>query len=107
MVLYAGCHFRRHQIPARFLKEFEHGVVLEGGRVREVDNHLGILQCVRQALAGEGVDAGFRGSGNDLMPFLAQALCSLRTDQAGSADDHDFHERLHLRGPIRCASLDR
>lgn len=70
MVLYAGFHFRRHQIPARFLKEFEHGVVLEGGRVREVDNHLGILQYVRQALAGEGVDAGFRAAAMTSCPFL-------------------------------------
>jgi hypothetical protein len=30
------------------------------------------------------------------MPFLAQALCGLGTDQAGSADNHDFHKTLHL-----------
>ncbi len=40
-MLYAGGLFRRHQIAARCLKEFERGLVLEGRRVCEVDNDRG------------------------------------------------------------------
>ena len=54
-------------------------------------NHPVVVQRLRQTFARDRVDAGIGRGGNDLMPFLAQAHRSLGTDQAGPADDHDFH----------------
>ncbi|MCY1228237.1 hypothetical protein D9M72_405390 [compost metagenome] len=94
MVFDAGSLFRRKQVAAGGLEELEHRLVLEGGRVGEVDDHLATGKRLGETFAGDGVDARIRRGGNHLMALLAQAFDRLGADQARSADNDDFHEIL-------------
>ncbi|MND79247.1 hypothetical protein D3C80_709780 [compost metagenome] len=74
VMLYAGGLFRRRQIAARCLKEFEYGLVLEGRRVCQVDNDGGSGERLGETFTRDRVDAGVRSGGNDFMALLAKAL---------------------------------
>ena len=92
MVPDAGRGLRREKVAAGGLEEFQHRLVFERGRIREVDHHLRARHGLLDALAGNGVDAAVGRGGDDLVAALAQNGDGLRTDQAGSADDDNLHE---------------
>ena len=57
MMRHAGGGLRGQQVAPGRLEEFQGGLVLERGRVREVDDNPGTRKCFGQPLAGDGVDA--------------------------------------------------
>src|SRR5262245_55554062 len=91
MVPYARCDLRREQVATGGLEEFQHRLVFERGRVGEVDHHLRTGQGLLEPLASDGVDAAMGRGGEDLVSALTQNGDGLRADQAGAADDDDFH----------------
>src|ERR1700741_3371562 len=102
MVPDAGCGLRRKKVEPGSLKKLQHRLVFPGGRVGEVDHHLRAGQGLFEPLAGDGVDAGIRRSGDDLMAAPAQNGDGLRADQAGAADDDDLHVMTLEFGPATC-----
>ena len=68
-----------------------HRLVVEGGRVGDVHDDLGAGQGVREALAGEGVDAGIERGGDGVVALRLQVGDDARTDAAGPSDDDDLH----------------
>ena len=101
MVPDAGGGLRRVQVAPRGLEEFQHRLVLERGRIGEVDDDLRAGHGLLEALAGDGVDAAVGRGRDDLVASLAQNGDGLRADQAGAADDDDLHEVTSCPG-IKC-----
>src|SRR5207253_1236723 len=99
MVPDAGSGLRRAKIAAGSLEEFQHRLVLERGRIGEVDDHLRADHGLFEALAGDAVDTVFGRGGDHLVSALAQNGDGLRADQAGAADDDDLHGFLPRRWP--------
>src|SRR6185437_7657231 len=91
MVADARGGLRRKKVAAGGFEEFQHRLVLERGRIGEVDHHLRAGERLFQPLAGDRVDAAFGRGGDDVVAALAQNGDRLRADQAGAADDDDFH----------------
>src|SRR5436305_14780906 len=91
MVPDAGSGLRRAKIAAGSLEEFQHRLVLERGRIGEVDHHLRAGHGLFEALAGDAVDTVFGRGGDDLVAAPAQNGDGLRADQAGATDDDDLH----------------
>ena len=69
----AGVVLGREQVAGGGREELHHRLVLERGRVRDVDDHLGPVDHLREALAGERVDAGGRRRGYGFVVLLAEA----------------------------------
>ena len=92
MVLHARGGFGREQVAARGLEEVEHGLVFERGRIGHVDHHLRARERFDQAFAGERVDARLGRGRHGLVAALLKKLDELAADEAGAADDNDFHE---------------
>ena len=57
MMAHAGGRFGGQQVAAGGLEELHGHLVLERGRVRHVDDDLGVCKRLGQPLAGDGVDA--------------------------------------------------
>src|SRR3954468_22885647 len=91
MVPDAGCDLCREKVAPGGLEELQHRLVLERGRIGEVDHHLRTGHSLFKALAGDRVYAAIGRCGNDLVAALAQNGNSLRADQASAADDDDLH----------------
>src|SRR5690606_199943 len=102
MVPHAGGRLRGKQIAAGRLEELEGRLVLEGGRVCQVDNDLCARQRPGQSLAGDGVDAGVGRRGHNLVTRGAKPVHELRPDEAGASNGDDLHG-LSLR-PIEIAT---
>src|SRR3546814_7470155 len=64
MMPHAGGRLRREKVAAGRFEELHDGVVLEGGRVRHVNEDLGVHQGLGQPLAGDGVDPRGRAEEN-------------------------------------------
>lgn len=93
MVLHARFGFGFEQVAAGGGEEGQHVVVREGGRVGHVDHHVGAGQHGGQAFAGNGVDAGVGRGGNGVVAALLQDLDGFAADQAGAANNDDFHNK--------------
>jgi hypothetical protein len=74
--------------------------VVEGLRVRQVDDGAGSCQRLGQALPAEQVHAGGRRVRHRLVPARVQDLDYARSDEPGPTDDSDLHVfgLLVLRG---------
>ena len=79
------------EVAGRGPEEVHHRVVLERRRVGHVDDHVGAVERVGQALAGERVDAGVGDGGDGLVAVLAELGDELGADESGAADDDDLH----------------
>jgi hypothetical protein len=91
VVAHAGLALGRQLVACRGGEELQHRVVLPCGRVGGVDDGIRARQRVRQARAGDDVDAGGRRGRHGLMAPLAQPLDDVAPDAAAAADDHDPH----------------
>src|SRR5689334_17764479 len=87
----AGRFLRRMKVAAGGLEELQHRLVLERGRVGEVDDHLDAGHRLLEPLPGDAVDAALGRGGDDLVAALSQYRGGLRADQAGAAVDEDLH----------------
>ena len=81
----------RQQVARRRLEELHHGGVLEGWRVRHVDDDVGAGQRFGEPLARDGVDAGSRRGRHHLVALCAERRHDLRADEPATADNHDLH----------------
>jgi hypothetical protein len=73
------------------VEELEDRLVLEGGRVCQVDDNLSARKRLGQSLAGNRVDTRVRGRRHHLMALLTKRIHKLRPDEAAASDNHDFH----------------
>ena len=105
VVLHAGRLLGGEQVAGRRREEVEHRGVLERGRVRHVDDHVGALEHLGEAVARERVDPGGGRGGDRLVPVLAELGHDLRADEPGAADDHDLHGIPSVRATRRAASF--
>src|SRR5262249_24130933 len=80
------------QILSRGLEEIHGRLVLEGRRVRQIDDDLRTFERFGKALACDCVDAGIGRCCESLMPKLRQLAHDLRTDESGSSDYYDLHD---------------
>src|SRR6476660_9200834 len=80
------------QIFSRGLEEIHGRPVLEGRRVRQIDDDLRTFEHFGKTFASDYIDAGIGRRCNSLMPELRQLAHDLRTDQSGSSDYYDLHE---------------
>jgi hypothetical protein len=80
------------QVPGDGAEERHHVVVGERRRVRHVDHHLGVLQHLLEALAGERVHAGGWRRRHRVVAVLGQLAHDLRADETGPADDDNLHD---------------
>jgi hypothetical protein len=87
MVPHAGGSLRGKEIAAGRLEEREGRLVLEGGRVCQVDDNLSARKRLGQSLAGDGVDARVRGRRHHLIVLLAKPAHELRADETAASDD--------------------
>jgi hypothetical protein len=83
---------RGEDVTGRGLEELEDGGVLERRRVRHVDDHRGVLDHLREPLAGERVHPGVRGRGDRVVALGLQVRDHVGPDEAGSTDDDHFHD---------------
>src|SRR5215813_12723920 len=67
-------------------------LVLEGRRVRQIDDDLRSFERFSKAFASDCVDAGIGRRCKSLMPALRQLAHDLRTDESGSSDHYDLHD---------------
>ena len=72
MVADARVGFGREQVGGRGVEELPCRIV-EGRRVRDVDDYLRALDRLGQSLTGERVDAGRRGGGDGVVTVFGQA----------------------------------
>ena len=100
VMLHARRLLGREQIAAGGDEEVHRGLVVERRGVRDVDHDLGARERLRQALAGERVDARLRRGGDNLVSAPAQQIDKLRSDEAGASDHDDLHSRIFLEFEI-------
>ena len=72
MLLHSGSLLGFDQIFSRGLEEIHGRLVLEGRRVRQIDDDLGTFERFRKALASDCVDPGIGRRCKRLMPALGQ-----------------------------------
>ena len=65
-------------------------LVIEGRRVRQVDDDLRTFERFGKTFTSDCVDAGIGRRCKCLMPELGQLAHDLRTDQSSSSDYYDF-----------------
>ena len=70
----AGGRFRSQQVTARRFEEVEDGLVFPRRRVRHVDDDIGAVHRLGQALAGDAVHARAGGGCERVMAALAEVL---------------------------------
>ena len=98
----AGGFFGGREVAAGRLEEFQHGLVFERRRVGDVDDDLGSGHGRSQAFAGDGVDAGGAGGGDDFVALVAEDADEFGADEAAAADDDDFHVDSPLVRSANC-----
>src|SRR5262249_37160762 len=82
---YTGCCPGLENVPRRDGEKVHDGLLLERGRVRDVNDDRRAVQHVNQSLSGEGVDPGVWRGWHSLMTVFTQLADELRTDQSGAA----------------------
>ena len=100
----AGLGRGREQVGGGGREELHHRVVLEGRRVRDVDQRLGALEHLGEPLAGERVDARSPVTPGRPRDPPRRDRYDLRTDQACSADDNDLHDLPFARLGVSASS---
>jgi hypothetical protein len=80
------------QIFSRGLEEIHGRLVLEGRRVRHIDDDLRTFERFGKTFASDCVDAGIGRRCKSLMPELRQLAHDLRSDEPGSSDYYDLHD---------------
>src|SRR5262245_42209958 len=81
-------------------EELHDGPLLERRRVRDVDEDRRALKSLRQTLACEGVDACVGRSRHHLVAMFPQGRHELGSDEPGTADDDEFHDRCPFCEPL-------
>ncbi len=97
MVTDTGGGLGGQQIRGRGAEELHGRPVVEGRRVRHVDDGVGAGQHLGEALAGEGVHPGGRRGGNGVVAVLGHPTHHLRPDQSGAPDHNDLHVETSSR----------
>src|SRR5262245_12714081 len=104
------------QIATRRFEEFQSRAVLDGGRVRDVDDDFGVRKRIVEALARDRVDARAGRCWNHFVALLMQLARDLGSDETGTADDDNLHDSpsiwrpsmaLFLNAAGECAVLGR
>src|SRR4051812_20713290 len=80
-----------HQIGRGCGEEVHHRSVGEVRRIENIDQHIGTFESTGETLAGEHVDAGTTGCGDDLVAVRGQPFDELCSDQAAGPDHCDLH----------------
>ena len=80
------------QIFSRGLEEIHGRPVLEGRRVRHIDDDLRAFERISKTFASDCIDAGIGRRCKSLMPELCQLAHDLGTDKSGSSDYYDLHD---------------
>jgi hypothetical protein len=73
MVADACVGFSLEQVSGRGMEELLRSII-EGRRVRDVDDHFGAFDGLGEAFTGNCVDAGRRGGGDGVMTVFGQAV---------------------------------
>ncbi|SBS71959.1 conserved hypothetical protein [uncultured Mycobacterium sp.] len=76
-------------------EELQHRLVLVGGRVENVDKHMGVAQRVGDTFPGQHVDTGCSRGGHHLVPLCGQQVDDLPPDQSAGASNCDSHAIQH------------
>jgi hypothetical protein len=83
-------------IAARGLEEIHRRLIVEGRRVRDVDDDFGAFERPVEAFAGKRVDTRIGCGREYVMALPREERDRFRSDQAGASDDDDLHERFPL-----------
>jgi hypothetical protein len=83
--------FRGQEVSTRRFEKLQDGLVLPGGCIRDIDDHLSAGERLRQSFASDGVDTRRGGCRHHLMAVLTKVRHDLFPDESASTDDNDFH----------------
>src|SRR6202022_2078189 len=114
MVPHFGGGLGSENIAARRFEECQNRAVLEGRRIRDIDDNFGTRKDLVEALARDRVDARTASRWNHFVAFLTEPARELGSNEAGTANNDNLHDSpsiflapLLLKAARECARAGR